>query len=122
MEDLEAFANAEGELPVGVIALDEGGSPLGIAALRAASMSTHTHLSPWATGGYVVPNRRREGVGGRLLSALLAESARLGFHTIYCATARAMSLLEREDWNRIDAVTHDGEKQYIYTRVVPRAA
>ena len=120
--DLEAFANPVGKLPVGVIALDKDEGPIGIAALRSASISTHTHLSPWATAGYVVPSRRREGVGGMLLSALLAEAGRLGFHAIYCATARAMSLLEREGWNLIDTVIHDGEKQYIFTRVVPRAA
>ena len=121
-EDLKAFANAEGNLPVGVIALDDAGSPIGIAALKAVSINTHTHLSPWATAGYVIPARRRTGVGARLLSALLAEAQRLGFHTIYCATARAVSLLEREGWSQTDAVVHDGERQFIFTRVVPRAA
>ena len=121
-EDLKAFANPEGDLPVAVIALDDAGSPIGIAALKTASISTHTHLSPWATAGYVIPARRRAGVGAKLLSALLAEAGRLGFHTIYCATARAVSLLEREGWSQIDAAVHDGERQFIFTRVVPHAA
>jgi GNAT superfamily N-acetyltransferase len=121
-EDLEAFANPEGDLPVAVVAIDDAGSPIGIAALKEASIATHTHLSPWATAGYVVPDRRRAGIGAKLLSALLAEAQRLGFHTIYCATATAMSLLEREGWSQIDAVVHDGEKQFIFARVIPGAA
>jgi hypothetical protein len=56
------------------------------------------------------------------LSALLAEAQRLGFPTIYCATASAMSLLRREGWSQIDAVVHDGEKQLIFRRLVPGAA
>jgi GNAT superfamily N-acetyltransferase len=119
-EDLKAFANSEGKLPVGVIALDESGLPIGIAALKAASISTHTHLSPWATAGYVVPARRRAGVGASLLAALLVEAQRLGFHTIYCATAHAVTLLEREGWIQIDAVMHDGEMQFVFKRVVQR--
>ena len=121
-EDLEAFANPKGILPVGVIAIDDGGSPIGIAALKPVSIPTHTHLSPWATAGYVVPGRRRAGIGAKLLSALLAEAQRLGFHTIYCATASAVTLLEREGWHQIDAVVHDGARQFIFARLVPGAA
>jgi GNAT superfamily N-acetyltransferase len=120
-EDLDAFANPQGNLPVGVIALDDAGSPIGIAALKVASIATHTHLSPWATAGYVVPARRRAGVGAGLLAALLAEARRLGFHTVYCATASAASLLEREGWRRIDEVEHDGERQLIFRRVITAA-
>jgi uncharacterized protein (TIGR00251 family) len=116
-EDIEAFANPEGNLPVGVVAIDEAGSPIGIAALKAESIASHRHLSPWVTAGYVLPGCRRAGVGAELLSALLAEARRLGFHTIYCATASAVTLLEREGWSQIDAVVHDGEKQFIFTRV-----
>jgi GNAT superfamily N-acetyltransferase len=121
-EDLEAFANPEGSIPVGVIAIDEADSPIGIAALKSASIATHAHLSPWATAGYVVPARRRAGIGAQLLAALLAEARRLGFHTIYCATSSAVSLLEREGWRHIDAVVHDGETQFVFSMVVPSAA
>jgi GNAT superfamily N-acetyltransferase len=122
IEDLEAFANPEGFIPVGVIAIDEPDSPIGIAALRPTSIATHVRLSPWATAGYVVPARRRAGVGAQLLAALLAEARRLGFHTIYCATSSAVSLLEREGWRNIDAVVHDGEKHFVFSKVVPSAA
>ena len=40
-EDLEAFANPAGNSPVAVIAFDDAGSPIGIAALKTASLATH---------------------------------------------------------------------------------
>ena len=122
LDDLKAFANPEGKLPVGVVAIDDAGSPIGVAALKEASIASHRHLAPWATAGYVLPSCRRRGVGANLLFALLAEARRLGFHTVYCATASAASLLEREGWNQIDAVMHDGETLTIFARMVPNAA
>ena len=90
--------------------------------LKATSIDTYTHVGPWATAGYVIPSRRREGIGTQLLAALLVEANRLGFSQIYCATASAVSLLERAGWTRLDAVNHDGGTQFIYCTVVPRGA
>jgi GNAT superfamily N-acetyltransferase len=118
--DLLEFANPAGALPVGVIALADSGSPVGIAALKAMSISTHPHLGPWAVAGYVIPSRRREGIGAGLLSALVAEAERLGFDEIYCATASAVSLLERAGWSLIETVMHDGAMQHIFERVVQK--
>jgi GNAT superfamily N-acetyltransferase len=120
--DLLEFANSTGALPVGVIALDDEASPVGIAALKSTSIDSYTHVGPWATAGYVIPSRRREGIGGLLLAALLAEAHRLGFSETYCATASAVSLLEREGWIKIDTVNHDGGTQFIFRTVIPRAA
>lgn len=112
--DLLDFANPAGELPVGVVALDDDASPLGIAALKPTSIDSYAHVGPWATAGYVIPARRREGTGALLLAALLAEARRLGFGEVFCATATAVSLLEREGWTRIDTVSHDGGTQLIF--------
>ena len=118
--DLSAFANADGDLPVGVVALDDSGSPVGIAALKATSIDTYADVSPWATAGYVLPEERRRGIGASLLSAVLVEARRLGFQTVYCATASAVSLLEREGWSRIDAVEHEGGTQFIFRHLLQR--
>lgn len=120
--DLKDYANPAGELPVGVIALDEAMSPVGIAALRATSIESHLHLGPWATAGFVIPERRREGVGAVLLGALVAEASRLGHPLIFCATASAVSLLRRAGWTQIDTVSNNGEIQHIFQRVVPSVA
>ncbi len=120
--DLLELANSAGALPVGVVALDDDASPVGIAALKAISIDSYTHVGPWATAGYVIPSRRRERIGSLLLAGLLAEAHRLGFSEVYCATASADSLLEREGWTKIDAVSHDGGTQFIFRTVVPSAA
>ncbi|HWC01839.1 MAG TPA: GNAT family N-acetyltransferase [Methylomirabilota bacterium] len=119
--DLLEFANSTGALPVGVVALDADSSPLGIAALKATSIDSYTHVGPWATAGYVIPSRRREGIGALLLAGILVEARRLGFSEIYCATTSAVSLLERQGWTNIDAVSHDGGTQSIFQMVVPHA-
>lgn len=118
--DLNEYANLAGELPVGVVALDEAMSPVGIAALRATSIASHLHLGPWATAGFVIPERRREGIGAALLYALVVEASRLGHPFIFCATASAVSLLQRAGWTQIDTVSHNGEIQYIFKWAVPR--
>lgn len=117
--DLDAWANRAGHLPLGVVAVDAGGAPIGLAALKATSIEAYAHVGPWAAAGYVIPDRRRGGVGALLLSALSIEARRLGFAAIYCATMGAASLLAREGWRQIDAVAHDGGTQRIFRRAVP---
>ena len=54
--DLAAFAAAEDCLPVGMLAFEDQ-VPVGAGALKAASVASHVHLSPWPAAGYVVPSR-----------------------------------------------------------------
>lgn len=56
------------QLPVGVVAFI-GTEPCGVAALKADSISTHTHLTPWIGVGMVSPPFRRQGIGAQLLVA-----------------------------------------------------
>jgi GNAT superfamily N-acetyltransferase len=115
-DDLRAFANAQGGLPVGVVALGSRGEPVGVAALKRDSIPSHAHLTPWAAAGYVVAPWRRRGIGAAMLSALANEAARLGFASVYCATATAASLLRREGWSAIDTVFHDGQALQVFVR------
>ncbi len=61
--DLHAFANADGALPVGVMAQGPTGQPVGVAALKAKSIPSHAHLTRWASAGWVLPACRGQGVG-----------------------------------------------------------
>lgn len=118
--DLTAFANPAGELPVGVVARAAGGAWVGVAALKAVSIPEFAHLGPWAAAGYVAPGLRRQGIGAALLDGLLAEARRLGFAAVYCATATAGSLLERQRWRLLERRGHDGNPIAIYTVEVAR--
>jgi GNAT superfamily N-acetyltransferase len=113
-QDLVAYSN-RGQLPVGVVAF-LGTEPCGVAALKAQSISTHKHLSPWIGGGMVAPQFRGQGVGTRLLSALENVARDLDFATIYSGTSTANSLLIREGWRFMEVVQYDGEAVSIYAK------
>jgi len=111
--DVEALAASEGTLPVGIVAFRDGVS-LGIGALKAASIPSHDHLSPWAAAGFVVPAYRGRGIGTILLQALVAKSRELGFACVYCGTSTSESLLVRAGWRPIEAIVHDNKPLTIF--------
>lgn len=113
-QDLVAYSN-RGRLPVGVVAFIDA-EPCGVAALKADSISTHKHLTPWIGGGMVAPQFRRQGIGARLVSALENVARDLGFTTIYSGTSTANSLLVREGWQFMEVVQYDGESVSIYEK------
>ncbi|HEY0878439.1 MAG TPA: GNAT family N-acetyltransferase [Zeimonas sp.] len=116
--DLESCTRSDC-LPVGVIAL-QAGSLCGFAALKAESIDTHAHLSPWATSGLVPPALRRRGIGRQLLAAIEEQAAKLGLERIYCATGTASTLLQRCGWQLIERVLHEGENLGVYSKALPR--
>ncbi len=102
--DLHAFAASESALPVGM------------AALKSQSLPSHSHLSPWAAAGLVVPARRAQGIGARLLDALVDRAHGLGHAQLFCATATAASLLRRGGWLLREAVTFEGQALQVFAR------
>ena len=79
--DLLAFANAEGQLPVGVVAFTAEGEAVGLAALKATSIPSHLQLGPWAAGGYVAglaPPRHRRSPARRAASRSVAPQSSVG--------------------------------------------
>jgi GNAT superfamily N-acetyltransferase len=114
--DLSAFANRH-SLPVGILAL-RNQRVCGIAALKAESIATHKHLSPWAAAGFVVPGERGHGIGTGLVAALGREARTLGFRHIYCATGTAESLLRRCGWQFLERIVHDNEPLSIYRKAL----
>lgn len=92
--------------------------PRGTAALKAAFTPEFARLTPWASAGWVTPSLRRQGLGALLVRALEAEARRLGFAQIYCATAAAVTLLQREGWTQKAQTVHDGAAIRIFQRVL----
>ncbi len=114
--DLRDFAN-EGSLPVGVVAF-RGGTLCGFAALKADSVASHRHLTPWAAAGLVKPSERGQGIGSQLVVALEQEARKLGFRRIYCGTSTAESLLRRCGWQLLENIVHDGQPLAIYCKAL----
>ncbi|MGH8564449.1 MAG: GNAT family N-acetyltransferase [Gammaproteobacteria bacterium] len=116
LRDLQAYSN-QGSLPVGVVALREG-SACGVAALKAESIASHAHLSPWAAAGLVHHSMRGQGIGRLLLDALEQKVRHLGFSRIYCGTSSAQSLLQRCGWQLIESIIHEDKDLGIYSKAL----
>lgn len=116
--DLAAFANPAGALPTAVVALDAHGTPVGTAALKASWTTEFAHLTPWASAGWVRPGQRRQGIGAMLLHGLEVEARRLRYSYLFCATATAVTLLEREGWARHAQTVHDSGTLQIFQRTL----
>ena len=113
--DLRSFTACESALPIGLIAFHDQ-TPVGMAALKAQSLTSHAHLGPWAAAGLVVPAWRGQGIGAQLLEALVAQARQLGHAQIYCATATAASLLRRGHWSQREVAAHEGDSLAIFAQ------
>lgn len=112
--DLRSFARRDA-LPLGVVAFRDG-ILCGVAALKAESISSHRHLTPWIAAGLVEPAMRGRGIGTCLLGGVQQQARRLGFDRVHCATATAETLLEREGFRLLERVLHEGEKLGVYVK------
>jgi len=104
LADLQDSCNRD-ELPVALIALCRS-EIYGTAALKAQSVSTHWHLSPWLGALLVDPAYRRQGVGERLVAGVEDRARQLDYERIYAGTNQgqgtAESLLLRRGWAFIE--------------------
>jgi len=113
LEDLEAFAASEVQLPVGFVAFSEG-HPVGAGALKSESIPTHTHLEPWAAAGFVVLECRGRGIGAAILAAMVSHARGMGFPQIYCGTSTAETLLRRCGWSSVEVTQLAGKPLTIF--------
>jgi GNAT superfamily N-acetyltransferase len=97
-----------GEIPT-YVALD-GDELVGSVTLVAHDMATHPEWSPWLAGTYVVPERRREGVGSALARHALREAAAMGVARLYLYTESdaARGWYERLGWRAIAVEDYAG--------------
>lgn len=106
-QDLLTYC-AHGKLPTAVIAFYED-ELSGIAAFKAESIRTHTHLGPWAAAGLVSEPFRRKGIGTSLVYALENIARDLGYPSIYSGTTTANRLLKRSGWQLMERIRYEGE-------------
>ena len=112
--DIESYAN-EYSLPIGLVAY-RGNLPCGLMALKADSISTHSHLGPWVAAGFVAPESRKQGIGSILLSGIEKVANDMNFKKLYSGTARAHGLLLRSGWHKKETVVYGGENVSIYSK------
>jgi GNAT superfamily N-acetyltransferase len=91
------------DLPVTLVAFDEAGHALGAVGLDvtddALTDEERGSREPWLLGLVVRPDRRHEGVGGRLVAALENLSRERGFPEVWVATGDdAVEFYRRCGW------------------------
>lgn len=112
--EIEEVMFAEGSgLPAILVASVEG-RVAGTVALRARSVETHEHLSPWVTGLWVQPDLRGLGLGRKLLLAITEEAASRGFREIYAVTNTARWLFDKMGWEAVEEILYHGEEVTLY--------
>jgi len=92
----------------------EGNLPVGVGTLKTVPIPGYEQLGPWVGAGYVVPTRRRHGIGAVILSALAAKGKELGYKHLYCGTSSSESLLRRSGWSTIAVTSHEGKPLTVF--------
>jgi len=115
-QDLQRYSNAVG-LPFGVVAFYDA-TVCATAALKADSLATHAHLSPWVGAAFVRQDMRRRGIGSQLVHALELQAKTMGFDRLYCATSTAEGLLQRLGWLLSERIIHEDQALGIYAKAL----
>ena len=119
-----SLAQAEAELhshvnrrsvPTTFVALD-GGRPVGSISLLASDLDGWEHLTPWVASVYVVPARRGQGLGRRLVARAVEEARALGVPAVYLWTAGQEGYYARLGWSPLCRAAPHGRDVVIMRR------
>lgn len=114
--DLAAAARCRMTLPVGLVALDEDGTVLGTATIKADGAGSETGVGPWLGALLVGEAHRGHGVGAALVAAAEAEARRLGFPDLYASVIPTRTLLSRAGWEFAGSAGSFGRPLAIWRR------
>ena len=109
-------------LPLGLVALNTSGQPIGVCSIRSGTFDPYPHAGPWLRGLYVTPDERGKSIAGHLIRAAEQCAAQLPVTKLYAATHSATGTFERAGWLGFDQVLHDGQKLIIFGRQVREAS
>ena len=102
-------------VPTTFVALD-GGRPVGSASLLASDLDGWEHLAPWVASVYVIPDRRGQGLGRRLVARAVEEARALGVPAVYLCTAGQHEYYARLGWSPLCRTAHHGREVVIMHR------
>ena len=93
--------------PITFLALD-GTEVIGTVSLDTSDLPPYDHLSPWLASLYVVPSRRREGVGRALVKHLVTFALGRGISPTYLWTPGSTRLYEECGWKVLGCDIYSG--------------
>ena len=106
-------------MPFTLVAVD-GSEPVGMVTLKLKDLRSMPELGPWLSSLYVIPSRRGQGIGTSLISAVIDEARRRGFHELFLfLSQRSMNVLEefytKREWRCIaTALDNDGLSTKVF--------
>ena len=106
LAELQSHAERR-KIPTTLVALEDG-RLLGSVSLLTADLAGWEHLSPWLASVFVIPDRRGEGVGTRLIRRAIEEARELGVRALYLFTAGHETYYQRLGWRRLALAEHVG--------------
>ncbi len=109
-------------LPLGLVAFNTSGQPIGVCSLRSDPFDPYPHAGPWLRGLYVTPDERGKNIAGHLIRAAEQTAAQLSLTKLYAATHSAAGTFERAGWLGFDQVLHEGKKLIIFGMQVREAS
>lgn len=98
----------QGRLPV-VLAAVEDGLAIGTVALRQWFGSEPMAETPWIRGFWVLPERRRQGIGGALLAAVERAAWNMAIRRVHAATTGIEAVLSHHGYKVFHRFEHEGQ-------------
>ncbi len=108
LEEKKQKLNNNQLLPIRFVALEDG-KPVGTASIVKHDMKTHTELEPWMADVYVIEEKRKQGIGTKLIKKILKEARKQNFGTLYLFTPDKKSFYEELDWSPFFNEQYRGE-------------
>jgi GNAT superfamily N-acetyltransferase len=109
------------KLPVSLVAISDG-KVCGTASLKAESVTTHKHLTPWLAALLVAPTFRRRGIANQLIAAVEEKARQLGFNSIYIGTGEGsgtpVSSLRNRGWEFVEKVPYFVSEVSIFKKAL----
>jgi len=113
--DLNDCCNRD-EIPLALVAVGEDNEIFGTASLKARSVETHRHLSPWLAAFFVVERYRGQGVGAALVEQIENNALRLGYDHLYVGSRGVTGAMKKKGWSLLDEDEHLRGPVDIYER------
>ena len=94
----------------------EGAELVGSASLRARDIGHRPELTPWLGSVYVVPERRGQGIGARLVDWVANDARARGYSELFLCTFDTVEYYERLGWTVIDRLPDESPPTVVMRR------
>ena len=95
------------KIPLALVAM-EGGEAVGTVSLKISDMDTRKQYTPWLASMYVREDKRKKGIGRKMVAAIEKKAKELGVEKLYLYTPDAEIFYAKLGWQRIEYTEYRG--------------